>query len=86
MIDIVTANYFDALGPRAGTRGRLFTEADGRPSMPPAAVVLSHAAWRKHFGLEVGVIGRLCLPPSRDLHHRRRGPRRLHRYPDRLQP
>ena len=57
VIDIVTANYFDALGPRPGTRGRLFTEADGRPSMPPV-VVLSHAAWRKHFGSDVGVIGR----------------------------
>ena len=56
VIDIVTANYFDALGPRPGTRGRLFTEADGRPSMPPV-VVLSHAAWRKHFGSDVGVIG-----------------------------
>ena len=57
VIDIVTANYFDALGPRPGARGRLFTEADGRPSMPPV-VVLSDAAWRKHFGSDVGVIGR----------------------------
>ena len=57
VIDIVTANYFDALGPGPGTRGRLFSEADGLPSMPPV-VVLSHAAWRKHFGSDVGVIGR----------------------------
>ena len=57
VIDSVTANYFDALGPRPGARGRLFTEADGRPSMPPV-VVLSDAAWRKHFGSDVGVIGR----------------------------
>ena len=57
MIDIVTANYFDALGPRLERAVGFFTEADGRPSMPPV-VVLSHAAWRKHFGSDVGVIGR----------------------------
>jgi predicted permease len=57
VIDMVTANYFDALGVGAGTRGRLFTEADGEPGRP-AVVVLSDAAWRKRFGSELAAIGR----------------------------
>jgi predicted permease len=57
VIDMVTANYFDALGVSAGTRGRLFTEADGEPGRPPV-VVLSDTAWRKRFGADLSAIGR----------------------------
>ena len=57
VIDMVTANYFDALGVGAGTRGRLFTEADGEPGRPPV-VVLSDTAWRKRFGADLSAIGR----------------------------
>ncbi len=57
VIDMVTANYFDALGVSAGTRGRLFTEADGEPGRPPV-VVLSDMAWRKRFGADLSAIGR----------------------------
>ena len=54
---MVTGNYFDALGVGAGTRGRLFTEADGEPGRPPV-VVLSDTAWRKRFGADLSAIGR----------------------------
>jgi predicted permease len=57
VIDMVTANYFDALGVGAGTRGRLFTEADGEPGRPPV-VVLSDTAWRKRFSADLSAIGR----------------------------
>ena len=57
VIDMVTANYFDALGVSAGARGRLFTEADGEPGRPPV-VVLSDTAWQKRFGADLSAIGR----------------------------
>ena len=85
VIDMVTANYFDALGVGAGTRGRLFTEADGEPRRPPV-VVLSDVAWRKRFGSDSSTIGRTDPSSSRALHHRRRCPGRFHGYANRLQP
>ena len=57
VIDMVSANYFSALGVGPGTRGRLFDAADGDPGQPPVAV-LSDAAWRKRFGSDPSAIGR----------------------------
>lgn len=57
VVEMVTANYFSALGVGRGARGRLFDAADGEPGMPPVAV-LSDAAWRERFGSEPSAIGR----------------------------
>ena len=57
VIEMVTANYFSALGVGPGTRGRLFDAADGESGKPPV-VVLSDTAWRERFGSEPSAIGR----------------------------
>ncbi len=54
----VSEDYFEVLGVEAGL-GRVFAD-DGRPrvqSVAPVAV-LSHAAWRRRFGADPGVLGR----------------------------
>jgi putative ABC transport system permease protein len=57
VIEMVTANYFSALGVGPGTQGRLFDAADGESGKPPV-VVLSDTAWRERFGSDPSAIGR----------------------------
>ena len=51
-----TGNYFTVIGVPAVV-GRVFGEADDRPSAPPVAVI-SHAYWSKRFAGEPSAIGR----------------------------
>jgi predicted permease len=52
-----TGNYFAVIGVPAVV-GRVFGEADDRPTAPPVAVI-SHAYWRKRFSGEPSAIGRV---------------------------
>ena len=52
-----TGNYFTVIGVSAAL-GRLFGEADDRPSASPVAVI-SHAYWNKRFAGEPSAIGRV---------------------------
>ncbi len=54
---LVTSRYFDLLGVRA-ILGRLFAADDHEDGAAPA-IVLSHAYWRREFGSDSGVIGRV---------------------------
>ncbi|HET6229022.1 MAG TPA: ABC transporter permease [Longimicrobiaceae bacterium] len=54
--EVVTGNYFTALGVRP-TAGRLFTGADDRTSAAPG-VVVSHALWTRKMGGDPAAIGR----------------------------
>ena len=54
-----TGNYFTVIGVPA-VLGRVFGEADDRPSAPPVAVI-SHAYWTKRFAGEPSAIGRVVL-------------------------
>jgi predicted permease len=51
-----SANYFEVLGVVL-ERGRGFVPSDDQPGAPPVAV-LSHAAWRRYFDADPGIIGR----------------------------
>ena len=52
-----TGNYFTVIGVPA-VLGRVFAEADDRPSAQPVAVI-SHSYWNKRFGGEPSAIGRV---------------------------
>ena len=52
-----TGNYFIVIGVPAVV-GRVFGEADDRPSAPPVAVI-SHAYWSQRFAGEPSAIGRV---------------------------
>jgi predicted permease len=54
----VSANYFSLLGVPAW-RGRTFSAVDDLEGAPPV-VILSHAAWRTHFGAAPDIIGRIA--------------------------
>jgi predicted permease len=51
-----SANYFDLLGVVL-EQGRGFSPSDDQPGAPLVAV-LSHAAWRRYFDADPGIIGR----------------------------
>ena len=53
---VVTWTYFSLLGIRPAL-GRDFSEADGRPGSPPAAI-LSHGFWQRRLGGRPDVIGK----------------------------
>jgi hypothetical protein len=57
VIDLVTGNYFDALGVGSGGRGRFFTNEDDQSGRPPVAVV-SHEFWYRQFGADPAIVGR----------------------------
>ncbi len=57
VIEMVSANYFDALGVSGSVRGRFFSEHDGRRDAPPA-VVVSDSAWRNRFAADPAIVGR----------------------------
>ena len=85
VIDMVTANYFSALGVGPGTRGRLFDTGDGAAGGPPV-VVLSDTAWRQRFGSDPFGDRTHRSSWPRALYGRRRGACRFRRNTDRLQP
>ena len=58
--DLVSGNYFEALGVRPWA-GRLFTQEDDRtPGAHPVAVI-SYAFWERRFGKDPSVIGKTIL-------------------------
>jgi putative ABC transport system permease protein len=63
VIDMITANYFEALGVRPASRGRLLQADDDLPGRPPVAI-LNNAFWRNHFAADPDVVG-----TSVKLHH-----------------
>ena len=59
--ELVSGNYFQALGVGPAL-GRVFTpETDDRVYKGHPVVVLSHAYWQERFGADPGVIGRKIL-------------------------
>jgi predicted permease len=54
---LTTASFFRVLGV-APRLGRAFSEGDERPGAP-AVAVLSDPLWRRHFGADPGVLGRV---------------------------
>jgi predicted permease len=56
--ELVSGNYFDVLGVRPYV-GRLFTQADDRVPGLVRVVVLSFGFWRRRFGADPGVVGRV---------------------------
>ena len=85
VIEMVTANYFSALGVGPGTRGRLFDAADGESGETSCRRVERHgmarAIWIGSFGDRTD-----RAPSPRDLHDRRRRACGFHRNTDWLQP
>ena len=59
-----TANVFDVLGVKMQLGGGFVSE-DDRPGNPREAVVLSHNAWRNHFGADSSIVGRTVRIASR---------------------
>ena len=64
IFEIVTDNYFDALGVGAH-RGRVF-HPPGTGAAPEMAAVISDAYWRIHFAADPSVIGRRIQNFRRD--------------------
>lgn len=56
VVEMVTANYFDALGVDPAPLGRLFTVDDDLTGRSPVAV-LSHAFWHSQFDADPGILG-----------------------------
>jgi predicted permease len=57
VIDMVTANYFTALGVGAPAVGRLLTDHDDAPGSPPA-IVVSYPFWQDELGSDWSAVGR----------------------------
>jgi predicted permease len=55
--ELVTGNYFSLLGVRA-FRGRMLRPSDSAAPGSEQVVVLSHAAWLRHFDGDPAVVGR----------------------------
>jgi len=55
--EIVSGNYFDALGVQP-ILGRAFLPDEDRTPGAPPVVVLSHGLWQRRFGGDPGVLGR----------------------------
>ncbi|MGH9768483.1 MAG: ABC transporter permease [Blastocatellia bacterium] len=53
---LVSGNYFDALGVKAGM-GRVFTQAEDRAPGANPVIVISHGCWRRRFGADPNVVG-----------------------------
>jgi putative ABC transport system permease protein len=56
MVEIVSANYFDALGTAPAARGRLLAASDDASGSAPV-VVLSHAFWRRELAGSATAVG-----------------------------
>src|SRR5262245_33743292 len=55
--EVVSGNYFDALGVRAAL-GRTFAAEENRTPLTHPVVVLSHNFWQRHFGGDPAIVGR----------------------------
>ena len=53
---VVTANFFDIIGPRFAMGG--ITASEARAKSNPALVVLTHHFWRERLGADPQVLGR----------------------------
>ena len=62
-VNIVSANFFDALGVRPQA-GRLFGTGDAQLLQNTPVVVLGHSFWQKHFSADPSVVGQ-TLPVIR---------------------
>ena len=60
MGQVVSANFFDALGARP-ILGRTFLPEEDRVSKEGFGMVLSHAYWRSHFDADPNVIGKSVI-------------------------
>src|SRR4029453_2892251 len=58
-VGFVTANTFEVLGARPFI-GRVFTEAEDRPSGAPVAI-LGYPLWKARYGGDPGIVGRKIL-------------------------
>ncbi|HVH86394.1 MAG TPA: ABC transporter permease [Terriglobales bacterium] len=65
-VDVVSPNYFTALGVNARL-GRVFAEQKTGGSNEPTGVVISDGLWRQHFGGDPAVVGTKVLLRSIDV-------------------
>src|SRR6266446_184712 len=56
--DLVSGTFFDTLGLRPAL-GRLLTSDDDRPGAADPVVVLGHGFWKRRFGSDRAVVGRV---------------------------
>lgn len=54
----VSASLLDVLGVRPQV-GRMFSDDEDRPGMAERRIVLSDGVWRRRFGADAGIVGRL---------------------------
>jgi putative ABC transport system permease protein len=59
-VELVSGNYFDALGV-AAARGRVIRDEDNRAEGAHPVAVISHSCWRRRFGGQPGVVGQTML-------------------------
>jgi MacB-like periplasmic core domain len=57
---LVSGNYFNVLGLRA-SRGRFFGPEESQTRGTHPVTVLSHHAWRRRFGADPAIVGRIDL-------------------------
>src|SRR5262245_20901896 len=59
-VELVSGNYFDALGV-AAARGRVIQDEDNRAEGAHPVAVISHNCWQRRFGGQPGVVGQTML-------------------------
>jgi predicted permease len=59
-VELVSGNYFDALGVTAA-RGRVIRDEDNRAEAAHPVVVISHSCWQRRFGGRPEVVGQTML-------------------------
>ena len=62
--NLVTTNYFDALGVRP-TLGRFFVPDEGRMDASAFVVVISHELWQRMFASDSAILGRPLMVSGR---------------------
>ena len=84
-VDVVTANFFDALGVRPVAGARLFGEQDDAGGRGPVAV-LSDRFWRQRFARDPAIVGQTFRLGQSLTYHRRRRGRGIRRHEYRVRP
>src|SRR5215470_5874070 len=59
-LELVSGNYFDALGV-AAAQGRVIRDEDNRAEDAHPVAVISHNCWQRRFGGQPGVVGQALL-------------------------